>query len=145
MILGKQSICYYHMGDDVFMIVYKIFIKSSFDAIDEAVLEVERFFMNECGSLNEPELIRIKLMIREMLSKSVEHGEQFDLDLKVGCIIHFDGKSLIFDFFNDMIQSDSDRAPLKVRLQAYQKIVEMGFNIQIIENQIRVIYVSHQD
>lgn len=135
------------------MIVYKKFIESSFEAVDDAVMEMDAFFENECGHLNEHDLFKIKFMIREMLNNGVEHGNHFNPDLKVGCIIHYEEPHFIFEFFdegpgieiaNEIIPGPDD-SPLRTRQRGYQTIIEMGFNIQIIENQIRVLYTTGQE
>lgn len=135
------------------MIVLKKFIPSSFDAVDSAVHSIETFLEMECPAIGEHDVFRIKFMIREMLNNGVEHGNHFDPEKKVGCILHADPPNLTFDFYDEgpgvevdeTIIPDAKESPLRERHRGYQTILEMGFNIQINRDYIRVTYVTGKE
>ena len=135
------------------MVVYEKFIESSFEAVDHSVAEIEAAVKNRFEFLNDKHLFKLKFTLREFLNNAVEHGNQFDPNKKVYCMVHCDDPVLSIEIADegsgielfDAIRPRDSEPLLRERHRGYQTIMDMGFNIQIYGNRIKATLVLHKE
>lgn len=127
------------------MIVYEKVFKSSFQAVDVAVMEIISALRDKCPHIDKSNLFKINFMMRELLNNAVEHGNKFDERKVVSCLVEYDSNSLKFQIsdegtgieINTSIDMGDD---IRKRNRGYETIAEMDFEIDIRGNSVLITF-----
>ncbi len=126
------------------MIVYENRIESSFHAVDLAVMDILGALNTKCPHISKQRLFKINFMLRELLNNAVEHGNGFNVEKEVYCLVEYDSNSLRFEISDegsgiDMKAQSADRG-IKTRNRGYETISAMDFTYTIQENTVYVTF-----
>ncbi len=135
------------------MIVYERFMPSTFDAVNESVGDIQEVLINKYPNIRRQDLFKIKFMLREILNNAAEHGNQFSVEKRIHCSVHFDFPIISFDISDEGEGIDLYKAIipkeaeplLRERHRGYQTIMDMGFNLQIYGSHIRITFILNKE
>ncbi len=124
------------------MEVYNRRLSSSFVAVDEGVHEILLAIKSQCGLQDRHSLFKINFMLRELLNNAVEHGNRFDENKVVHCLVTYEPPVLSIAISDQgeginvekTICSDIKRE----RQRGYPTLLEMGFSIDINQTTVTV-------
>lgn len=128
------------------MIIYDKHIASSFSAVSEAVHEIDTRITLICDLMQQSTLFKINFMLREMLNNAVEHGNHFDEDKKVHCVVAFEEHFMYFYITDEGSGIDLTCNPyheeceitLSNRNRGYATVKELNFDVHIEGNRVSV-------
>lgn len=129
------------------MILYDEKIESSFDAVVDAVHEIDARIALFCHLIDSATLFKINFMLREILNNAVEHGNHFDSEKKVHCQVKVEQSRLFFVIIDQGSGIDLSCNPftedcvvqIAHRKRGYATIKELDFEVAIDGNKVTVI------
>ncbi len=136
------------------MVIYEGVIKSTFDAVDEVVKEIDKQIKTKFEFISKRLLFNIDFMLREILNNAVEHGNHFDAHKTVWCKVTYDVPHLTFivkdegkgfttqDFHTE---SHDPKMLLRDRHRGHETLMEMAFDVSIEGNKVQVSLNLNQE
>lgn len=128
------------------MRIYSGTIASSFQDVNFVVLDIIEIIKLKCDIREKDLLFKISFMLREVMNNAVEHGNHFDEDKKVICIVEYEAPMLIFKIQDQGEGINLKKGPfesadnylLRERHRGYALIQELNFLIEFDGNQVSV-------
>lgn len=126
------------------MIIYQKAIKTSFEVVDETVLEVIEK-LKQSGVDDPHKLFRINFMMRELMNNAVEHGNDLDYHKNIMCRVAVDEHTFRFfvsdqgdgfDFNHAKTTAIANVDVLTHRSRGFSTIIAMGFELTYYEGEI---------
>jgi anti-sigma regulatory factor (Ser/Thr protein kinase) len=139
---SRSSKC---LGDEA-MGIFSGTIASSFQDVNFMVLDIIEILKLKCDIQEKDLLFKISFMLREVLNNAVEHGNHFDEDKKVICIVEYEAPMLIFkirdhgegiNLKKEPFES-ADNYLLRERHRGYALIQELNFLVEFDGNEVSV-------
>lgn len=136
------------------MIVYEKFIDSTFQAANDAAIEIIEILKNRWPCLDSKMIFRINFVLRETLNNAVEHGNQFNKEKQVLCKVIKEPEHLILEIKDEgngitikdeFFDEEDNETLLRERKRGYQIINEMAFQVSIIGNCVKIILDLKQE
>jgi len=121
-------------------------IASSFQDVNFIVLDIIEVLKTKCNLQQKDLLFRISFMLREVLNNAVEHGNRFDSEKKVTCIVQYEAPMLNFLIRDEGSGVDFQMEPFKAsenyllreRHRGYALIQELNFLVEFQGNEVSV-------
>lgn len=136
------------------MIVYEKEIDSSFQAVHETAVEVEKMLLSLGTWLDSSMRFTTIFILRELLNNAVEHGNHFDPQKKVFLsIIHKDYRLILkvrdegegIDLPENNYDTEDQDILLRTRNRGYQILTQLATELTVNDNQIEVILDFDQE
>ena len=128
------------------MQIVKRSLSSSFEAVDRVVREAEALLAQYFQIENE-DLFKINVMLREVLNNAVEHGNAFDESKQITVTIAYTDEIFTFDVHDEgtgvalddcyEVQLDYD---LRERARGFSIIKALGFEVNADGNKLNLTY-----
>ncbi len=128
------------------MQIFKRSLSSSFEAVDRVVREAEALLAQYFQIENE-DLFKINVMLREVLNNAVEHGNAFDESKHITVTIAYTDEIFTFDVHDEgtgvalddcyEVQLDYD---LRERARGFSIIKALGFEVNADGNKLNLTY-----
>jgi serine/threonine-protein kinase RsbW len=128
------------------MQIFKRSLSSSFEAVDRVVREAEALLAQYFQIENE-DLFKINVMLREVLNNAVEHGNAFDESKQITVTIAYTDEIFTFDVHDEgtgvalddcyEVQLDYD---LRERARGFSIIKALGFEVNADGNKLNLTY-----
>ena len=128
------------------MRVYKGVVRSAFNEVHLAVLDIVELLKTKCGIDDRELLFKINFTLREVMNNAVEHGNAFDESKKITCEVFKENDTLIFEVEDEGEGIDFEANPFNVdkeyvlreRNRGIQVIQDLDFRVSINGNRIRL-------
>lgn len=125
--------------------IYKKEIQSSFKSVDLCVREVLQLMENHESLSDETLLFKVSFVLRELMNNSVEHGNKFDINKRISCIIEYNAPKLVIEISDEgkgFIRDNGYYRALdnekRERRRGLKLIEELNFVIMMEKSTIRL-------
>lgn len=136
------------------MVIFEGQIKSTFNAVDEVVKEIDDRIKSRFEFISRRLLFNIDFMLREILNNAVEHGNHFDEGKFVWCKVVYNVPKLHFTVIDEgkgfstqdfHTESHDPKMLLRDRQRGHETLVEMDFDVTIEGNKVKVSLNLNQE
>ncbi len=136
------------------MIIFENKIESSFQAVDDVVEDILKKIKIKFQFMSTRFLFNIEFMLREILNNAVEHGNHFDLNKKVACLIEYKVPIMYFSIKDEgpginpndlLVETHDPKSLLRERNRGHQTIIEMDFDIKIKGSEVNILLNLNQE
>lgn len=134
------------------VIIYERKLDSSFEAVDSSVEEIVQILKEKMDSQL---LFKVNFMLREILNNAVEHGNKFDTDKKVDCLILNEDDLFVFQVTDEGVGFEERENKedvegnvdtlLRERKRGYSTLKAMDFKVRVYGNSVRVTLKLNQE
>lgn len=132
------------------MVIYENKFTSTFDDVDLIVKEIIQALRSFDELNNDTLLFRISFMLRELMNNGVEHGNKFDPNKHIYCVVKYHEDELDFRISDE---GDGIEIPLKAdvidhlseRSRGIQTIKKFGFTLDVEGTAINARYKIEKD
>ena len=136
------------------MIFYEKTIESTFEAVDQLVVEIMVKLEHNFTQISKHILFNINFMMREILNNAVEHGNHFSSEKMVYCKTLYEAPIFAFiikdeglgiNFEQVAMDKNDKNTLLRERQRGYQTLREMDFDIKVKDNEVTVLLNLDQE